>query len=69
MDEGPGTKMTRRIRSMRELDVYRLAFEAAMEIFEISEGSPGKKKRIDMFAHEGGKVVLRFSQASLYQPS
>ena len=36
-DEGRGTK---RIGSVRELKVYRLAFQAAMEIFEISKGFP-----------------------------
>lgn len=36
-DDGRGTK---RIRGVRDLDVYRLAFEAAMEIFEISKNFP-----------------------------
>ncbi len=30
-------RQTKRIRSVRELDVYKLAFETAMEIFRISE--------------------------------
>ncbi|OHB79927.1 MAG: four helix bundle protein [Planctomycetes bacterium RBG_16_55_9] len=34
MDEG---RQTKRIRSVRDLEVYKLAFEAAMEIFEISK--------------------------------
>jgi len=37
MDEA---RQTKRIRSVRELDVYRLAFEAAMEIFAISKVFP-----------------------------
>jgi len=37
MDEA---RQTKRIRSVRELDVYRLAFEAAMEIFVISKVFP-----------------------------
>jgi four helix bundle protein len=37
MDEA---RRTKRIRSVRELDVYRLAFEAAMEIFVISKAFP-----------------------------
>lgn len=37
MDEA---RRTKRIRSVRELDVYRLAFEAAMEIFAISKTFP-----------------------------
>lgn len=37
MDEA---RQTKRICSVRELDVYRLAFEAAMEIFAISKVFP-----------------------------
>lgn len=37
MDEA---RRTKRICSVRELDVYRLAFEAAMEIFVISKAFP-----------------------------
>lgn len=37
MDEG---KETRRINSVRDLEVYKLAFESAMEIFEISKSFP-----------------------------
>jgi four helix bundle protein len=33
-------RQTKRIRSVRELDVYKLAFETAMEIFRISEAFP-----------------------------
>jgi len=29
-----------RIRSHRDLEVYQLAFEAAMEIFELTQGFP-----------------------------
>ncbi len=36
-DEG---RQTKRISSVRELKVYKLAFEAAMEIFEISKSFP-----------------------------
>jgi four helix bundle protein len=32
--------MGRRIRTHRELDVYQMAFEAAMQIFELSKGFP-----------------------------
>ncbi len=35
-----GRRQTKRIRSVRELDVYKLAFEAAIEIFEISKNFP-----------------------------
>jgi len=33
-------RRTKRIRSVRELDVYKLAFETAMEIFGISKAFP-----------------------------
>jgi len=36
-DEG---RQTKRISSVRELDVYKLAFDAAMEVFEISKSFP-----------------------------
>src|SRR3989339_1917287 len=43
--DGKGGKMdeekeTRRIHSVRDLEVYKLAFESAMEIFEISKRFP-----------------------------
>ncbi|MFH1542427.1 MAG: four helix bundle protein, partial [bacterium] len=41
MEERRGTK---RIGSVRELDVYNLAFAAAMEIFEMSKKFPGEEK-------------------------
>ena len=41
MDDGLKTK---RIGSVRELDVYRLAFDTAMEIFEISKKFPKEEK-------------------------
>lgn len=37
MDE---EKETRRINSVRDLEVYKLAFESAMEIFEVSKSFP-----------------------------
>ena len=37
-------QQTKRIRSVRELEVYKLAFEAAMEIFEISKSFPKEEK-------------------------
>ena len=33
-----------KIRSHRELDVYRLAFDAAMKIFEVTKGFPKEEK-------------------------
>lgn len=36
--------MTKRINSVRDLDVYRLAFDTAMVIFEISKSFPPEEK-------------------------
>jgi four helix bundle protein len=41
IDEG---RKTKRIGSVRELEVYRLAFDTAMEIFEISKNFPVEEK-------------------------
>ena len=38
------TKQTKRISSVRDLQVYRVAFDAAMEIFEISKNFPVEEK-------------------------
>jgi len=35
---------TKRISSVRDLDVYRLAFDTAMEIFEITKSFPKEEK-------------------------
>jgi len=45
-DEGrkEGMKMAKRINSVRELNVYRLAFDTAMEIFELSKAFPPEEK-------------------------
>jgi len=39
-----GKKKSRRISSVRDLDVYKLAFEAAMEIFQISKSFPPEER-------------------------
>ncbi len=44
MEEGRRVKETKRINSVRELNVYRLAFDTAMEIFELSKGFPLEEK-------------------------
>jgi four helix bundle protein len=36
--------VARRIKSHRELEVYRLAFEAAMEIFEVTKAFPREER-------------------------
>jgi four helix bundle protein len=40
MEDG---RKTKRIKSVRELEVYKLAFDAAMEIFEISKSFPNEE--------------------------
>jgi len=42
MDEDK--KKTKRINSVRDLEVYRLAFDTAMEIFEISKSFPKEER-------------------------
>jgi len=37
-------QMTQRINSSRELNVYRLTFDTAMEIFELSKSFPSEEK-------------------------
>jgi four helix bundle protein len=37
-------KQAKRISSVRELEVYRLAFDTAMEIFELSKSFPPEEK-------------------------
>ena len=49
--DGKGGKMdeekeTRRINSVRDLEVYKLAFESAMEIFEVSKRFPKGRRYI-----------------------
>jgi four helix bundle protein len=41
IDEG---RKTKRIASVRELEAYRLAFDTAMEIFEITKSFPKEEK-------------------------
>ncbi len=37
-------KKAKRINSVRDLEVYKLAFESAMEIFEISKSFPKEEQ-------------------------
>lgn len=41
MDEG---RKVRKISSVRDLEVYRLAFDTAMEVFEITKSFPAEEK-------------------------
>jgi hypothetical protein len=37
-------EMPKKIRTYKDLRVYNLAFEAAMEIFHVTKGFPGEEK-------------------------
>jgi hypothetical protein len=37
-------RLAEKINNVRDLEVYKLAFEAAMEIFQISKGFPPEEK-------------------------
>ena len=44
MNQKGGKKKYVRIKSFRELEVYKIAFEAAVEIYEISKSFPPEEK-------------------------
>ena len=62
MDEG---RKTRRINSVRELDVYQLSFNAAMEIFELSKAFPAEEKYslTDQIRRSSRSVCANISEA------
>jgi four helix bundle protein len=57
--------MTERIRSVRDLVVYKKAFEAAMKIFEISKGFPKEEKYslTDQIRRSSRSVCTNLSEA------
>ena len=63
-DEGRRTKI---IGSVRELDVYRLAFDTAMEIFEISKNFPVEEKYslTDQIRRSSRSVCTNLAEACL----
>jgi len=58
-------EMTKRINSVRELNVYRLAFDTAMEIFELSKGFPPEEKfsLTDQVRRSSRSVCTNISEA------
>ncbi|MDZ7721989.1 MAG: four helix bundle protein [candidate division KSB1 bacterium] len=54
-----------KIRSHRELDVYKLAFESAMKIFEITKGFPKEEKYslIDQMRRSSRSVCSNIGEA------
>jgi four helix bundle protein len=57
--------MTERIKSVRDLVVYKKAFEAAMKIFEISKGFPKEEKYslTDQIRRSSRSVCTNLSEA------
>ncbi|MBN2589526.1 MAG: four helix bundle protein [Sedimentisphaerales bacterium] len=60
-DEG---RQSKRIRSVRELDVYKLAFEAAMEIFELTKSFPKEEmySMVDQMRRSSKSVCSNLSE-------
>jgi len=52
------------VRSVRDLDVYRLAFKAAMEIFEISKKYPNEERYslVDQMRRSSRSVCANLSE-------
>jgi len=68
-DEGRGMtddgRKTKRINSVRELEVYQLAFNTAMEIFEISKTFPVEEKYslTDQIRRSSRSICTNLSEA------
>jgi four helix bundle protein len=62
MDEG---RKIRKISSVRDLEVYRLAFVTAMEIFEITKSFPTEEKYslTDQIRRSSRSVCTNLSEA------
>jgi four helix bundle protein len=62
MDEG---RRVRKISSVRDLEVYRLAFHTAMEIFEITKSFPTEEKYslTDQIRRSSRSVCVNLSEA------
>ncbi len=60
-------EMTKRINSVRVLNVYRLGFDVAMEIFELSKSFPVEEKfsLIDQVRRSSRSVCTNLSEACL----
>jgi four helix bundle protein len=57
--------MTKRINSVKDLEVYKKAFEAAMEIFEISKNFPKEERYslTDQIRRSSRSVCTNISEA------
>ena len=66
MGEGcEGVKMGNKIKNARELDVYRVAFEAAMEIFQFTKKFPQEEKYslVDQIRRSSRSVCSNLAEA------
>jgi four helix bundle protein len=63
--EGKTSKTTERIRSVKDLIVYRKAFDAAMQIFEISKTFPKEElySLTDQIRRSSRSVCANISEA------
>jgi hypothetical protein len=63
--ENKGSKTTERIKSVRDLVVYRKAFDAAMQIFEISKTLPKEElySLTDQIRRSSRSVCANISEA------
>ena len=54
-----------KVKSVRDLDVYKLAFSAAMEIFELTKGFPKEEKYslIDQIRRSSRSVCANISES------
>ncbi|MCK4917882.1 MAG: four helix bundle protein [Candidatus Omnitrophica bacterium] len=54
-----------KVKSVRDLDVYKLAFNAAMEIFELTKGFPKEEKYslIDQIRRSSRSVCANISES------
>ena len=64
--DGERGRVGERIRSHRNLDVYQMAFDAAMEIFEISKEFPPEEKYslTDQIRRSSRSVCANISEAT-----
>ena len=65
MDKKTIQRLSNRINSVRDLEVYRLAFDTAMEIFEISKSFPKEERYslTDQIRRSSRSVCTNISEA------
>ena len=60
-----GEKMTKRINSVRDLEVYQIAFDAAMQIFQMTKSFPVEERYslMDQIRRSSRSVCSNLSEA------